>query len=44
MRLFTEDEFASKVTVEGKLQHTTSGTIATMYNHDRYNPLESARE
>ena len=40
MRLFTEDEFASKVTVEGKLQHTTSDTITASYNQDLYNPLD----
>jgi putative hydrolase of HD superfamily len=40
MRMFTEDEFASKVTIEGKLQHTTSDTITALYNQDRYNPLD----
>ncbi len=40
MRMFTEDEFASKVTVEGKLQHTTSDTITASYNQDQYNPLD----
>ncbi len=40
MRMFTEDEFASKVTVEGKLQKTTSDTITASYNQDQYNPLD----
>ena len=40
MRMFTEDEFASKVTVDGKLQSTTSDTITASYNLDRYNPLD----
>jgi len=40
MRMFTEDEFASKVTVEGKLQNTTSDRITASYNQDRYNPLD----
>jgi len=40
MRMFTEDEFVSKVTVEGKLQNTTSDTITALCNQDRYNPLD----
>ncbi len=40
MRMFTEDEFASKVTVEGRLQHTTSDAIGVSYNDDRYNPVD----
>ena len=40
MRMFTEDEFASKVTVEGKLQNTTSDTITASYNQDLYNPVD----
>jgi putative hydrolase of HD superfamily len=40
MRMFTEDEFASKVTVEGKLQNTTSDAISASYNDDRYNPVD----
>jgi putative hydrolase of HD superfamily len=40
MRMFTEDEFASKVTVEGKLQNTTSDAITATYNHDQYNPVD----
>ena len=38
--MYTEDEFASKVTVEGKLQNTTSDAITASYNHDRYNPVD----
>ena len=40
MRMFTEDEFASKVTVEGRLQNTTSDAIGASYNDDRYNPVD----
>jgi putative hydrolase of HD superfamily len=40
MRMFTEDVFASKVTVEGKLQNTTSDTITASYNQDLYNPVD----
>jgi len=40
MRMFTEDEFASKVTIEGKLQHTTSDAITASYNQDLYNPVD----
>ena len=40
MRMFTEDEFVSKVTVDGKLQNTTSDAITDLYNQDRYNPLD----
>jgi len=40
MRMFTEDEFASKVTVEGKLQNTTSEAITASYNQDIYNPVD----
>ncbi|MCJ7639971.1 MAG: HD domain-containing protein [Euryarchaeota archaeon] len=40
MRMFTEDEFASKVTVEGKLQNTTSDAITATYNHDQYNAVD----
>ena len=40
MRMFTEDEFASKVTVEGKLQNATSDAISASYNDDRYNPVD----
>ena len=40
MRQFTEEVFASKVTVEGKLQNTTSDEINASYNRDRYNPVD----
>jgi putative hydrolase of HD superfamily len=40
MRMFTEDEFVSKVTLEGKLQSTTSDTITASFNQDRYNPVD----
>ena len=40
MRMFTDDEFASKVTVEGKLQNTTSEAITASYNQYIYNPVD----
>jgi len=40
MRMFTEDEFVSKVTVDGQVRHTTSDEITTSYNSDRYNPVD----
>jgi putative hydrolase of HD superfamily len=40
MRLFTEDEFVSKVTIDGKVYHSTSDDITASYNHDRYNPVD----
>ena len=40
MHMFTEDEFVSKVTVEGKLQNTTSEAITASYNRDLYNPVD----
>jgi putative hydrolase of HD superfamily len=40
MHMFTEDEFTSKVTVEGKLQNTTSDAITASYNQDLYNPVD----
>ncbi len=40
MRLFTEDEFASKVTIDGRLKHATSEEINTSYNKDSYNPVD----
>ena len=40
MRMFTEDEFVSKVTIDGQVRHTTSDTITASYNGDRYNPVD----
>lgn len=40
MRMFTEDEFVSKVTVVGKLQNTTSEAITASYNQDLFNPVD----
>jgi putative hydrolase of HD superfamily len=40
MRMFTEDEFVSKVTVDGQLQSTTSEAITASYNYDQYNPVD----
>jgi len=40
MRLFTEDEFTSKVTVKGKLQNMTSDQITASYNQDIFNPVD----
>ncbi len=40
MRLFTEDEFISKVTIDGHVKHVTSEEINTSYNEDCYNPID----
>jgi putative hydrolase of HD superfamily len=40
MRMFTEDEFVSKVTIDGQVRHTTSDTITESYNQDLYNPVD----
>jgi putative hydrolase of HD superfamily len=37
---FTEDEFVSKVTVDGQVRNTTSDEIAASYNSDRYNLVD----
>ncbi|HVN24773.1 MAG TPA: HD domain-containing protein [Syntrophorhabdales bacterium] len=40
MRMFTEIEFKSVVTLENRLQETTSDEISARYNEDRYNPRD----
>jgi putative hydrolases of HD superfamily len=40
MRMFTEDGFVSKVTINGQVRHTTSDTITESYNQDLYNPVD----
>ncbi len=40
MRLFTEDEFVSKVTINSQVKHVTSEAINTSYNDDSYNPID----
>jgi putative hydrolase of HD superfamily len=40
MRMFTEDEFVSKVTIDGQVRHTTSDAITASYNDERYNPVD----
>ena len=40
LRMFTEEEFVSKVTIDGHVRHTTSDTITASYNRDRYNPVD----
>jgi putative hydrolases of HD superfamily len=40
MRMFTEGEFVSKVTIDGQVRHTTSDTITESYNQDLYNPVD----
>ncbi len=40
MRLFTEDEFISKVTIDGHVKHVTSEEINTSYDEDCYNPID----
>jgi putative hydrolases of HD superfamily len=38
--MFTEEEFVSKVTIDGQVRHTTSDAITASYNHDQYNPVD----
>lgn len=40
LHMFTEDEFVSKVTIDGQVRHTSSDAITASYNHDRYNPVD----
>jgi putative hydrolases of HD superfamily len=40
MRMFTDDEFTSRVTVDGKVVETTSDRISSTYNADTYNPRD----
>ncbi len=40
LRMFTEDEFVSKVTIDGQVRHTTSDVITASYNRDQYNPVD----
>ncbi len=40
LRMFTEDEFISKVTIDGHVRQTTSDAITASYNRDRYNPVD----
>ncbi|HME45363.1 MAG TPA: HD domain-containing protein [Syntrophorhabdales bacterium] len=40
MRMFTEIEFKSVVTLDGILQEKTSDEISARYNEDRYNPRD----
>jgi len=40
LRMFTEEEFVSKVTIDGQVRHTTSEAISASYNRDRYNPVD----
>ena len=42
MKMFTDDEFVSRVTVEGKTLVTTSEVISARYNSDQYNPRDGA--
>ena len=42
MRMFTEIEFKSVVTLDGALQEKTSDEISAQYNEDRYNPRDGA--
>jgi len=42
MRMFTEIEFKSVVTLDGALQEKTSDEISARYNEDRYNPRDGA--
>jgi len=40
MRMFTEDEFVSKVTIDGQVCHIASDAITASCNQDRYNPVD----
>ena len=40
MRMFTEIEFKSVVTLDGTLQEKTSDEISARFNEDRYNPRD----
>jgi putative hydrolase of HD superfamily len=40
LRMFTEEEFVSKVTIDGQVRHTTSDAITASYNQDHYNPVD----
>ncbi len=42
MRMFTDDEFSSRVTVDGRVLGTTSDVISAEYNADGYNPRDGA--
>ncbi len=42
MKMFTEDEFSSVATVDGKTLKTDSDTISGKYNEDRFNPRDGA--
>jgi len=40
LRVFTEDEGVSKVTIDGVVRSTTSDAINTLYNDDQFNPVD----
>jgi len=40
LRMFTEDEFVSKVTINGEVRYTSSDAITASFNDDRYNPVD----
>jgi 5'-deoxynucleotidase YfbR-like HD superfamily hydrolase/competence protein ComGF len=40
LRMFTEDEDISKVTIDGAVRHTSSDAINRSYNDDRFNPID----
>ena len=40
LRLYTEDEFVSKVTLDDHVEHVTSDDISASYNEDQYNPVD----
>ncbi|NYT00992.1 MAG: HD domain-containing protein [Methanocellales archaeon] len=40
MRMFTEREFESIVTINGKMEEKTSDQISNYFNEDRYNPRD----
>jgi len=38
--MFTEDEFVSKVMINGYVRYTTSDAVTASYNEDHYNPVD----
>ncbi|MDR2017517.1 MAG: HD domain-containing protein [Syntrophobacterales bacterium] len=42
MKMFTDNEFAGRVTLNGKMMETTSEVISTEYNSDEFNPRDGA--
>lgn len=39
-KFFIQDEFVSKIVLDGEIKHTTSEEINRCYNEDKYNPID----